>query len=88
MNVFAPRGERCEAGRDFVIGAFFGGNPVAFWDAVAVEPENEAGFDCLFRVGFGAAVGGGGVGGTGGVEHRNQWRKSDGDSRAGGGHSF
>jgi len=59
VNVFAPGSERREARRDFVIGAFFGGNPVALRNAVAVEPKDKACFDRLFRRGFrSAAVGG------------------------------
>ena len=70
VNIVAKLCQGRQAGRQMKIAAGLFGNPITLRDAVAVEPQDEAVFD---RRGSGIRSR---VGGSSGVEHRNQRRQT------------
>src|SRR5262249_19470441 len=57
MTVAPERGQRRKAGRHSIVRPGFGGNPISLRNTVAVEPQEEAGFDSPFALASGACVG-------------------------------
>src|SRR5262245_22698225 len=77
VNVAPEGGQRRKAGRHSIVRSGFGGNPISLRNAVAVEPQEEAGFDGPFALASGACVGR-----AARVEHRDERRQSDADTCA------